>query len=571
MSRKLLWLPILLWVTAGYAQDTSSASSSTSSSSLTPSASPTSSNPTATLDQATASGISTAGVHKFLGIPFASPPINSLRFSAPVPVSSYNATIDASHYGYSCPQQNVSLISNYFHFRKRRSDFGQVKIDPTWMDVSLDDDDAPPENEDCLTVNVMRPDNASESSNLPVVVWIVGGGFETGTTYASDADAVQLVTRSNELGHPLVYVSMNYRVSGWGFLASQEVQSANATNLGLRDQRLAMQWTNRYIKSFGGDNTRVVIWGQSAGAISASLHMLTNNGSTDGLFRGAFMQSGAPIPIGNYTEGQSVYDQITNQTNCASSNDTLNCLRSVPFEDLKTVINRTPNYYSYSSLDLTWVPRADGIFLVDTPQRLVLQNSVARIPMVTGNVDDEGTVFALSSLNVTDSDEFKAFLDYAYLQHVPDPYVNEILNLYPNDSSAGSPFNTSNINAITPEYKRSAAFQGDVVFQAPRRFFVQQRSGYQPVWSYLSTRKKQTPFVGSYHGSDLANHILDDYLIYFVANLNPNTGNGPEWPQYDNNSKQIYSFINDGVGVTTDDYRVPQISYLTNVSLEYPS
>lgn len=102
----------------------------------------------------------------------------------------------------------------------------------------------------------------------------------------------------------------------------------------------------------------------------------------------------------------------------------------------------------------------------------------------SGNVADEGTIFALTSLNVTSDDEFREFLKYTYLSDVPDQNVSDVMTLYPSDRSAGSPFNTSIFNAITSQYKRSAAFQGDVSFQAPRRYFVQQRSGYQPVWVY---------------------------------------------------------------------------------------
>lgn len=150
MTRMLPWLPVLLCVTASSAQDsTSSSSSSTSSGSSSSSASPTPTNPTATLDQATVNGVSTSGVHEFLGVPFASPPVNSLRFSAPVPVPSYNGTIDASRFGYSCPQQNASLLSSFFHF-PGESDLKQTKVDSTRAGVSLDDDDAPPENEDCM-------------------------------------------------------------------------------------------------------------------------------------------------------------------------------------------------------------------------------------------------------------------------------------------------------------------------------------------------------------------------------------------------------------------------------------
>lgn len=569
MTRLLHWLLFLLLAGMNVAQDSSASSNS---------ATATSTNPTATLDQATVSGVSTSGVHKFLGIPYASPPVNDLRFRPPMSISSYNGSINAQNFGYSCPQQNASLVSqffhNIFHRRGRVGISGTIEVDPTWTGVDFNDASAPPESEDCLTLNIMRPDNANSSSNLPVVVWIVGGGFETGTTYYYDDDAARLVRRSTELGEPLMYVSMNYRVSGWGFLASQETKAANATNIGLRDQRAALQWINRYIGNFGGDSSRVTLWGQSAGGISASLQMLTNNGDSGGLFRGAFMQSGAPIPVGNITRGQVWYDQIVNQTNCADQDDTLSCLRSVSYEDLKTVINRTPNYYDYTSLDLVWVPRADGDFLPDNPQRLVLNGTVANIPIVSGNCADEGTVFSLTSLNITSNDDFRSFLKYNYLSDVPDQNVSDVMELYPDNRSDGSPFNTSVFNAITSQYKRNAAFQGDVVFQAPRRFFVQQRFASQNVWSYQSSRGMDTPFVGAYHSSDLSYHVLDDYLVRFVTNLDPNNGTEPSWPKYDNSSKQILWFTHDdddtGVQVSTDDYRVPQLMYLTNLSLAYP-
>ncbi|KAF7783931.1 CAZyme family CE10 [Agaricus bisporus var. burnettii] len=564
MARAFLpCIPLILYVSSACAQDSTTSSAS---------ASPT--NPTVTLDQATVNGVSASGVQQFLGIPYASPPVNELRFAPPQSVTSYNGTINATTFGYSCPQQNASLTSSFFKLPDQEGTVVTMKVDQRWADVDFDDDEAPPENEDCLTLNVMRPENTTQSSNLPVVIWIVGGGFETGTTQYSAEDDAKLVQRSTQLGQPMIFVSMNYRVSGWGFLSSQETKNVNGTNVGLKDQRTAIEWVNKYIGNFGGNSSRVTLWGQSAGAISSSLHMLHNNGNPDGLFSGAFMQSGAPIPVGNYTGGQPWYDQLVNQTNCTGSGDTLDCLRKVPYEEMKTVINRTPSYYSYLSLDLVWVPRADGDFIADNPQRLVEEGSVANIPFVSGNVADEGTVFALSSLNVTSDDEFREWLKFSYMSDVPDQNVSDVMELYPSDPSAGSPFNTSIFNAITSQYKRSAALQGDLVFQAPRRFFVQQRSGDQPVWAYQDSRGKYTPFVGAYHSSDLTKMVLNDYLIRFVNNLDPNNGTGPDWPKYDNSSKQIYWFTSDndntGVEISTDDYRVPQMEYLTNLSLAYP-
>ncbi len=83
-------------------------------------------------------------------------------------------------------------------------------------------------------------------------------------------------------------------------------------------------------------------WGESAGAISAALHLVANNGDNEGLFRGAFSESGAPIPVGDITVGQSVYDAIVKQTGCSGSSDTLACLRKVPYPILKAASDQAP-------------------------------------------------------------------------------------------------------------------------------------------------------------------------------------------------------------------------------------
>ena len=88
-------------------------------------------------------------------------------------------------------------------------------------------------------------------------------------------------------------------------------------------------------------------WGESAGAISASLQMLANGGNTEGLFRGAFMQSGAPIPVGDITNGQQYYDAIVKETGCSGAADTLDCLRTVPYGSLKAAINKSPGIFDY--------------------------------------------------------------------------------------------------------------------------------------------------------------------------------------------------------------------------------
>lgn len=93
--------------------------------------------------------------------------------------------------------------------------------------------------------------------------------------------------------------------------------------------------------------------------------------------------------------GQQIYDDIVSHTGCSSSADTLACLRAAPYYKLLAAINTTPSIFSYQSLNLAYAPRVDGVFLTDTPHNLVLQGSVAKVPFVTGNCDDEGTYVRL--------------------------------------------------------------------------------------------------------------------------------------------------------------------------------
>ncbi len=129
--------------------------------------------------------------------------------------------------------------------------------------------------------------------------------------------------------------------------------------------------------------------------------MLSNGGDTEGLFHGAFMQSGAPIPVGDITHGQAEFDALVANTECDLAVDKLECLRLVPYTVLKAAVDKSPGVISYQvccrssqvrrtthhvmqSLRLSYLPRADGRFLVDDPQKLVLNGSVSKIPFVTG-------------------------------------------------------------------------------------------------------------------------------------------------------------------------------------------
>ena len=105
-------------------------------------------------------------------------------------------------------------------------------------------------------------------------------------------------------------------------------------------------------EKFYGDTTHVILsWGESAGAISVGLHMITNGGNTEGLFRGAFMQSGSPIPVGDISHGQPYYDFIVSQTGCSGASDTLQCLRQLSYRTLKAAVDATPGIFAPQASD----------------------------------------------------------------------------------------------------------------------------------------------------------------------------------------------------------------------------
>ncbi|KXN88429.1 Lipase 1 [Leucoagaricus sp. SymC.cos] len=583
--------------------------------------------PTVKLDSATVTGKASGSVQEFLGIPFAQPPVGYLRFQLPQPVPAYNGSITATAFRPACPQQAFKLPI----LTGLPAEIADDLVNAVFSLIS-------PSSEDCLSINVIKPASATSTSKLPVVVWIFGGGFEFGGTSMYDGSGI--VSRSIDMGQPLVFVSMNYRVTGFGFLASKEVKAAGLGNLGLQDQRQALRWVQKYISAFGGDPAKVTIWGESAGAISVSLHMIANDSNTENLFRGAIMESGAPIPVGDIENGQIYYDAIVKDTGCSGSADTLQCLREISFDKLKAAIDATPSIFDYQSLRLAWLPRADGKFLTDNPQRLVqngkrcsglvdtlqclrevsfdklkaaidatpsifdyqalrlawlpradgkfltdnpqrlVQNGkVAKIPYITGNCDDEGTLFSFSTLNLTNDDQIREYFKTVFLPGVTDDQANQLTDLYPADIIQGSPFGTGILNAITPQFKRIAAVQGDGVFQAPRRWLLQNTSGKQNIWVFLSKRFKGIPLLGSLHGSDLINSFFlgqefRDYVIRFTNNLDPN-GNGLfdlQWPKYTTANPKQLVFLDGLIPLTIQDdtYRKDQMNFLTQLTLAVP-
>ncbi|KAH8982171.1 carotenoid ester lipase precursor [Lactarius hatsudake] len=524
--------------------------------------------PQVTLDDAIFVGLrDTAAVtDTFLGIPYALPPTNERRLRVPEPFPPYEGLYYVQEYGKACPEQ----------FLKLPNGLDSELVYQVNQVVAQIYDTKSPSDEDCLTINVVKPSSATSKSRLPVVVWIFGGGFQIGSPNIYNGSSI--VSRSIDLDQPVIFVSINYRLSAFGFMPGKEVKAAKVGNLGLQDQRLALKWVQTYITEFGGDPSKVTIWGESAGAISVSLHMLANKGNQEGLFRGAIMQSGGPIPVGDIENGQPYYDFMVQKTGCSGSSDTLGCLRKVPYNTFKKAMDESPNFFAYQGLILAWMPRVDGVFLTEPPQYSVLRGHVSNVPMITGNCDDEGSLFSIATINISTSAQMKDYLKLYMMPMAKDSEVDLVLKHYPADQRAGCPFDTGLKNALSPQFKRTAAIQGDFVFHGPRRFLLKHRADKQKSWGFIHKRGKNIPFIGAAHALDIVSAFrgdLRDYVIRFINNLDPNgkKGLGVPWPQWNPKKPKVIIF-QDGalfpIVIGDDNYRTDPLNLVANMSLLYP-
>ncbi|TFK82847.1 alpha/beta-hydrolase [Polyporus arcularius HHB13444] len=520
---------------------------------------------TATLDDATVIGYTNNSVTSFMGIPFAEPPLGDLRLRLPKPITSYSGTINATQPATQCIQLPLPI----------RTDLPPELLQDmiAYLEV-LESGAGLPQSEDCLTVNIQVPEGTLPGDKLPVIAFIFGGGFAIGSTAQMPGDGI--VQRSVAMGQPVIFAAMNYRLHAFGFLGGKEVKEAGVGNLGLHDQREGLRWIHTHIAAFGGDPDRVTIWGPSAGAISVGLQMVTNGGDTEGLFRGAIMSSGSPLPSGDITNLQLTYDTIVEHAGCANSSDTLECLRQVPADTLLAAAETLPSLFGYPGLATPWAPRADGVFLEDAPQHLVLSGSVADVPFITGDSLDEGTVFASGSFNVTTEDAFRAYVEQFFFSGVPEASLAPLFELYPNDPAQGSPFGTGDDNQLAPMYKRMAAFQGDMIFQAPRRFILDHRSSQQDTWTFINERGRSGG-LGVAHGSDFGAALsgaddLADYIIQFTATRDPNGASNRTipWPKYDTVNRQALHVVEEGLNIGNDTLRLAAMGGLTALSIAFP-
>ncbi|KAL2146352.1 hypothetical protein VTI28DRAFT_4377 [Corynascus sepedonium] len=536
--------------------------------------------PTVTISSGSIVGVNRIATEAFNGIPFAQPPVGPLRLKPPVKLNSSLGIFDATGIAPACPQFLADSDSNEF----------LAKVIDTVTGLPFFQN-ALKISEDCLTVNVIRPKGTKAGDKLPVLFWIFGGGFELG--WSSMYDGGPLVSNAINMGKPYVFVAINYRVGGFGFMPGKEILADGSANLGHLDQRMGLEWVADNIEAFGGDPDKVTIWGESAGAISVFNQMTLYDGDNTykgkPLFRGAIMNSGSIIPADpvDCPKGQEIYDAVVAKAGCAGASDTLACLRQLPYDEFIEAANSVPAILSYNSVALSYLPRPDGKVLTKSADLLVRERKYAAVPMIIGDQEDEGTLFSLFQSNITSTEKLVSYLGELFFHGASKKQLQGLVNTYSPSITAGSPFGSGIFNEIYPGFKRLAAILGDLVFTLTRRVFLEVATTVNPdvpAWSYLASYDQGTPILGTFHGSDLlqvfygilpnyASKSIQSYYANFVYNQDPNDASGgtsakskiaENWPRWTGKERKLINFFANRNGYLTDDFRSESANFIAS-------
>ncbi|KAH8891512.1 alpha/beta-hydrolase [Thozetella sp. PMI_491] len=516
------------------------------------------------------------GVEYFRGIPFAEPPTGNLRLKPPVRLGAFD-TVQATGVGPACPQMALTDVPPIFLEAVSQPAVAAA----VFLGSALGD-----AREDCLTISVMRPEGVAPDAKLPVLFWIHGGGFELGSSQPYNASV--LIPRAAAVDKPFIFVAVNYRLGGFGFLGGSEILAEGSANLGLLDQRMGLEWVADNIAAFGGDPDAVTIWGESAGSFSVfdQLALYDGDSTYNGrpLFRAAIMDSGSVASIApvDGEKAQSIFDAVVEAAGCSSDTDSdkLACLRSVDYETFLSATNSVPAFLSYESISLSYMPRPDGKTLTESPHILAKDGKYASVPIIIGSMEDEGTLFALFQSNITNEPELVSYLSDVIFKDATYQEVAALVDTYPyKNGSAGSPFRTCELNKVYPEFKRLAAILGDFEFMLTRRVFLDSRASWLPAWSFLASWEHGTPTLGTFHtadlphvfyGNDPASVAIQDRYIAFVKSLNPNdglasvaAGMDTYWPEW-HESRQLLELGANATRLLRDDFRAASFEYINS-------
>ncbi|XP_046331815.2 acetylcholinesterase-like isoform X2 [Haliotis rufescens] len=296
----------------------------------------------------------------FFGIPYAKPPVGDLRFKYPQPSESWGPEVRGAQKPTPSCFQTTDLFNSPETYRQTPDDY----------------------SEDCLHLTVWAPKD--NGGHLAVMVWIHGGGWYFGSTRVPLYECKYIAAEND-----VIVVSMNYRLGplGFSYLGPDTIPG----NMGLMDQRLALQWVKDNIANFGGDPTRVTIFGESAGGVSVGHHLVSPL-SRD-MFDRAIMQSGTHISPWAYAKAKTAkrkMKRFAGLLECPSSSndaDIYDCLKTA---DAQTMADVQLGLFDEG---LAFVPVVDGYFLPDDPKTLMSSGSIKQTGVLHGFTKDETTLF----------------------------------------------------------------------------------------------------------------------------------------------------------------------------------
>lgn len=345
----------------------------------------------------------TLGINEFRGLRFAEPPIGSLRWKPPQPFrprNSIDQIVPATASGSPC-------VQGY----------------PQW---TISGAIEPAGSEDCLFLDVYVPANATKGSNLPVAVSLPGGGYVMG--YASQSSPYALMKHSN---NSFIFVNTQFRLGAYGFLGSTEyAKEGGAANVGLLDQRLAMEWVQQNIAAFGGDPSKVTILGGSAGGGSVTSHLIWKGGKDQPPFRAAMADFPWWQQYLSKNQLAKQYENLLKSANCT----TLDTLRALSEETLKSITQESyisayaDGAYGYGNF--YYGPYVDGDLIRGLPSQEFRDGHFTKVPTWTSREGYEGYTFSNQSMTTVAEETEDMHIQFP---QADKQFVDNVLDLYPRE------------------------------------------------------------------------------------------------------------------------------------------
>lgn len=386
------------------------------------------------ISKGTIEGVNEDGITVFKGIPFASPPVDDKRWTAPVDHNPWDGVKETKEFGPRCMQLPVFGDMNF------RSDG---------------------KSEDCLYLNIWTPAKSADDK-LPVLIYYYGGGF-----IAGDGSEPRYDGASMARNHKMVSVTTNYRLGAFGFLAHPELTAESphnsSGNYGLLDQVKALQWVYENIEKFGGDPDNITIAGESAGSISVSALMVSPL-SRD-LIAGAIGESGSilgalpPVPL---EQGENNGLQFAKMVGAES----LEKLREIPSDSLLNMTGRQgiPRF----------APTIDGYYFSKTPLETYEAGEHADVPLFVGwNSHEMNYRFIMGQAEPT-ADNYAERVRQLYGEN-----ADRILELYPGTN-------------LEERLQSATDLAGDrfIGFSTWKWAYLHAKNSHSPVYRYYYTHPR---------------------------------------------------------------------------------